>query len=319
MQNYLSKNLRQNVVITEASEIFQRLPLAFKGRYHIYHVTTNGISWLAIEPKQADGLVTLRRDRNKIESLEKLNCAIFLESASFYMKEKMMDEGIPFVIRGKQIYLPFIGMLMSKADNRELKPVYHISFLTQKILLLAIYKNWQDMKVSDIASFIGKSKMSISRCFDELEYLNVDVLSMKGKSRVISMPLNRKKLWDKLLPILRNPVIHKYILCEDVKLPYKAGMSALSEYSLFSDNEYPTYLVTKKEITSCGVKDVVPSREGDDVGSIVLELGYFIDFNNMHLQDPLSVALSLQGTGIDDERIDISIKEMLEEYVWSRE
>ena len=37
--------------------------------------------------------------------------------------------------------------------------------------------------------------MSISRCFDELEYLNVDVLEMKGKSRVINVPSDIKKLW----------------------------------------------------------------------------------------------------------------------------
>ena len=44
----------------------------------------------------------------------------------------MMEEGIPFVIEGKQVFLPFIGYLLSKENERELAPVHLISFLTQK-------------------------------------------------------------------------------------------------------------------------------------------------------------------------------------------
>lgn len=36
-------------------------------------------------------------------------------------------------------------------------------------------------------------------------------------------------------------------------------------------------------------------------------------------QDPLSVVLSLTGDEQEEERVDISINEMLEEYVWSKD
>ena len=60
-------------------------------------------------------------------------------------------------------------------------------------------------------------------------------------------------------------------------------------------------------------------QEVKEIGCIVLELGYFIDFSGKGLQDPLSVVLSLTGEEQEEERIDISINEMLEEYVWSRD
>lgn len=41
-----------------------------------------------------------------------------------------------------------------------------------------------------------------------------------------------------------------------------------------------------------------------------------IDFKNKKLEDPLSVTLSLTESEKQDERIGISIKRMLEEYVW---
>ena len=163
------------------------------------------------------------------------------------------------------------------------------------------------------------STKSASRCFDELEYLNVGVLGMKSKSRVIEIPDDRKELWLQIEHILRDPVIRRFILREDMKLEKKAGISALCEYSLLSDNVYPTYAVTKKELKASGVKMERQAGKLEEIGCVVLELGYFIDFWGKGLQDPLSVALSQTGEEQEEERVDLSINKMLEEYVWSKD
>ena len=319
MKEFLEKTLRQNVIMTENKEVYKKLPLVYRGRYDIFTVETNGALWMAIHPKDDVGLVMLRRDRAGVEKMTGLNCAIFLDRTTFYIKEKMMEEGIPFVIEGKQVFLPFIGYLLSKENERELTPVHLISFLTQKMLLMAIYERWNEVKVSDAAKRIGVSTKSASRCFDELEYLNIDVLGMKGKSRVINIPDDRKQLWQQIERVLRNPVIRRFVLREDMKIEKKAGISALCEYSLLSDNVYPTYAVTKRELKASGVKVEKQVSELEEIGCVVLELGYFIDFLGKGFQDPLSVVLSLTGEEQEEERVDISINEMLEEYVWSKD
>ena len=45
----------------------------------------------------------------------------------------------------------------------------------------------------------------------------------------------------------------------------------------------------------------------------------FIDFLGKGLQDPFSVVLSQTREEQEEERIDISINKMLEEYVWSKD
>ena len=319
MKKFLEESLRQNVIMTENKEVYKKLPLAYRGRYDIFTVETNGVLWMAIHPKDDAGLVMLRRDRAGVEKMTGLNCAIFLDRTTFYIKEKMMEEGIPFVIEGKQVFLPFIGYLLSKENERELAPVHLISFLTQKMLLMAIYERWNEVKVSGAAKRMGVSTKSASRCFDELEYLNIDVLGMKGKSRVINIPNDRKQLWQQIERMLRNPVIRRFILRKDMKLEKKAGISALCEYSLLSDNAYLTYAVTKKELKASGVTEEKQVSELEEIGCAVLELGYFIDFSGKGLQDPLSVVLSLTGEEQEEERVDNSISEMLEQYVWSRD
>lgn len=316
MKDFIEQTLRQSVSMEETEYLYDKLPLAFRGRYYFYKVMTNGISWIAIKPKNDASLVTLRKDRAMIEKVACLNCAIFLDSTTFYIKEKLIEEGIPFVLKEKQLYLPFIGIMLSNENKRDIAPVHLISFLTQRVIFVAIYDKWENVTVSEASVRLGVTKMSVSRCFDEIEYLNVDILGMKGKSRVITVPANTKKLWEDIQSVLRNPVITRYELVENIKLNKKAGISALCEYTLLSDNVYPTYAITKNEITKIGIKKMKQVHPGEEIGCAVLELGYFIDFEKKGLEDPLSVALSITESEKQDERINISIKDMLEEYVW---
>lgn len=316
MKEYLEKTLRQSVSIKEDISLFNKLPLVFRGRYIVLNIEINGMNWIAIQAKVRTGLVLLRKDRAKIEKVAGLNCAIFLESASYYVKEKLIEEGIPFVIKDKQVYLPFIGYMLSDSGEREIAPVHLISFLTQKLILTAIYEKWENVTVSKASVILGVSKMSVTRCYDEIEYLDIDILYLKGKSRVITVKADTRQLWERLQSVFRNPVIKRYELREDIHLEKRAGISALSEYSLLSDNNYPTYAITKKEISDSGIKNMKHIRQGEEIGCVVLELGYFIDYRHKSLEDPLSVALSLSDDERQDERVNISVKEMLEEHVW---
>ena len=316
MKDYLEKTLRQKVSIKANNSLCDKLPLAFKGRYYFFDIETNGMHWVAIKPKSDAGLVTLRKDRAKVQAAAGLNCAIFMDSTTCYIKEKLLEEGIPFVLADKQVYLPFIGFLLTSSGERDITPVQLISYLTQKLILTAIYEKWDKVTVSEAAVRLGVTNTSVTRCFDEIEYFSIDILDAKGKSRAITVSEDRKKLWEKLQSVLRNPVIARYELREDLLLDKKAGITALCEYSLLSDNDYPTYAITKKEITNTGINKMKRVRRGEEIGCVVLELGYFIDFDNKKIEDPLSVVLSLSDEEKQDERVSISINEMLEEYVW---
>lgn len=316
MKEYIEKCLRLPITIEENVDVWKKLPLRYKGNYNLYSVYLNKIEWLLAQPKEDLRLTALRNDRNQIEKASGLNCAFYFTKLNHYSKDTMMNEGIPFIVVEKQVYLPFLGMILSDKDDRRLAPVREISFLTQKLLLCALYERWQDMNVTKIAERLGVTKMSVTRCLDEIEYLEIDVLDTTGKTRKVTVEPDTRKLWDKIRPFLRNPVITKYQLAQDICLEKKAGISALCEYSLLSDNPYPTYGITKKELKETALKEYRQIAAGEDMGCEVLELGYFIDFNGKQVQDPLSVMLSMADKDMEDERVQRCVDEMLEEYVW---
>ena len=316
MRAFIEKSLRRPVTLVENMGIIKKLPLKFKGSYELFSVYQDSVEWIIAKPKKELRLNALRYDRSQIEKAAGLNCALYFNKLNYYTKETMLNEGIPFILEGKQVFLPFLGMLLSKKDDRRLVPVHTISFLTQKLILCALYERWNDMNATTIAEKLGVTKMSVSRCLDEIEYLDIKILDNSGKTRKVSVSEELKVLWEEIKPVLRNPVIARFQLAEDIRLDKKAGISALCEFSMLSDNGYPTYAIIKSELKETNIKQIRQISIGEDIGCEVLELGYFIEYNGKMVQDPLSIMLSLSAEDLEDERVQICIEEMLEEYVW---
>ena len=316
MKEYLEEETCLKVSMKETDKYYEKLPLMYKGRYIFYDMQMVGAKWIGLKPKYDIKLVDVRVDYKLIMRTLKSNCVFLFNSVTFYKKEKMHDEGIPFVIKDKQIYLPFLAIVLSSHGENGIKPVSKISFLTQKMVLVAMYEKWKGVSATEAAKRLEVTRMSASRCFDEIQYLGINILDMSGKTRLICVPNDIEALWKDIKDKLRSPVIKTYALSKDVKLDKLGGISALCEYSMLQDNVYPTYVITKKDIVKSGIREMEPVYFGEDIGSLVLEVGYFINFNNNNIEDPFSIILSLSQEDLDDPRVDLSIKEMLKENVW---
>lgn len=315
MKDFIEKKLGIELKIEQA-DYKDRLPMLYAALYEYMVAKMGKVEWVIAVPREQIHLSQLRKQHRQMEKLLNMHCCIYLNKTSPYSKNAMIADGIPFVIEDRDIYLPFLGILLAADTEREIKPVQKISFIAQKMIITAIYENWQGMNVTKAAEALGITKMSATRCFDEIEFFEIPILGLKGKSRIINMPEDKQTFWNQVKGILRNPVIATFFLNEDRKFKTKGGMSALDDYSMIADNNYPTYVISKKEMSGADIKNKQVSGKSDDVKCAVQEVGYIVDFNGGKDIDPLSLALSLSDEEKDDERVEISVREMLEEYVW---
>ena len=117
--------------------------------------------------------------------------------------------------------------------------------------------------------------------------------------------------------MLRNPVIRDFRLERkpDIDMIF-SGISALAEYSMLGEDECIHYAVSKNQVRSSGLKDMKEVPISEEPGCIVHELGYILPFGNNTAVDPLSAELMLTDEELSDPRVEISLKEMLEEAVW---
>ena len=318
MNTFLEDVLHLPVIVTDFRPE-KALPLSLATNYSLYRVVISGVECVFVEPKAETNLSAIRKHHKALEKLLEAKCVLFLPQTNQYARERFIEENIPFVINKKQIYLPFIGLALDFKDSRKLKPCYQISFLTQKMLLQSIYEGWHDVSVTQAAEKLDVAKMSITRCYDEIEALKLPYLRRKSRARLFSIADDAKEMWAELQSVLRNPVLQSLGLREVIKadLPL-SGLSALGHYSMLGDNSYPIYGITKRNFGKLGLSSSSLASVDETPACVLQELGYEIPFSAGAAMDPLSVALMLTEEELDDPRVEKSVEEMLEDNVWSK-
>ena len=315
-KEYIEKILHQDVQIMPYEEK-GLLPLAYRNSYDFCLMTVGCGTALIVEPSERIPLVTLRKQQHQMTIYTGLPCVLYMQQMNYYIRDALLNEGIPFVWEGHQVYLPFIGALLDDHQRQPVAACTRISFLTQKLLLTALYQRWQKVSVTQAARLLDVSKMSITRCFDELEALEVPYLSTRSRARSITADADRKSMWDSIQAYLRNPVITSYALKEvpDQVFPL-SGEAALAYYSMLDDGKCPVFAITKKDLQGIDLSSDKLAPAGEIPGCLIQELGYRIPFENNAAVDPLTVALCISEEEKADPRISMAIDEMLEEHVW---
>lgn len=315
MQKYLEKCLNKPIKLSVYLDC-KELSRSFEDIYNFYIVKTDSPEWLIAEPLMRFSLPFMRKHQRLMKKLSGMECALYLENQSLYIRNTMVEEGIPFIIWDKMAFLPFLNILIYMRADKVLKPVNRIAFLTQKLLLLALYEKWKDMTVQEIAKKLNVTIVAVRKCFDEIQYLKLPLIQEIGRSRLLSIDVSSREMWDMLEPICRNPVIKAYKLIEDVSADIKAGVSAICEYSGLQDNPYPTYAVTKRDLQRFQIKTRKQAFAEDEIGCVVHELGYCIDFKGKGVIDPLTAYMSMSEEQKRDDKIKLYIDKMLDEQVW---
>ena len=96
-------------------------------------------------------------------------------------------------------------------------------------------------------------------------------------------------------------------------------MSALGFYSMLGIILTRSMRFLKKDIGVLLAKNELLRSSADMPGCVIQELGYVIKFDNNQVIDPLSVALMITDSELNDPRVSKAIDEMLEVEVWSRD
>ena len=315
MQKYLEKCLKKPIKLSvywNCNELIQ----TFGDIYDFYIIKMEDFEWLIAEPLMGFSLNFMRKHQRLMKKLSGMECALYLKKQSVYIRNALVEEGIPFIIWDKMVFLPFLNILVYGRADKALKPVEKIAFLTQKLLLLALYEKWKDMTVQKIAKELNVTIVAVRKCFDEIQYLKLPIIKDVGRSRLLSIDASSREMWNMLEPIFRNPVIKTYKLVEDIAADIKTGISAICEYSGLQDNPYPTYAVTKRDLQRFQIKTRRQALTEDEIGCVVQELGYCIDFKGKGLVDPLTVYMSLNDEQRQSSEIEIYIDSMLKEHVW---
>jgi len=258
---------------------------------------------------------------SKVGEIEPDVEVIYLPPAlSSFNRKRLIALKIPFVVPGRQMYLPFLGLDLREyfKKRRAEKPV-RFRPATQAVFWAALYAPaGATVSPSQLAEELGYSQMSMSRAFDEIEATGLVEIRSKGRTRVFQVPKNREQLLNDALPYLSSPVRKKITVSGLLSRSglVLAGETALSRYGMLSEPAQEVYAASartwqNKEQTEENV--FVPAHEGD---CIEIEIWKYPPelFARGEVVDPLSLYLSLRH--LQDDRVAIALEHLLKESIW---
>ena len=311
---YLNKVLGIEVVYKNGE--FEHLPNFIAVRYRLRMVSMNGQRVIFLYPKtELEQIEVLKKHIARIQKNEDLPVVLVLNELGYRQKEYLIREKIPFIVEGRQIYLPFMALYLQERCNAEKKPREEILPSAQMLLLHFIYGKAQELSTSQAAKDLELTPTSISRASKQLEEMGLLHIKKAGVQRILQSEDSPKMLFqkagDKLLnPIKRTVYVPKKFVGTDL---LESGYSALAECSMLNAPNVKCYATEK--ISQW--KNVMTNSLMDSQVQVAVEMWRYNPrkLSKRNIVDELSLALALREDA--DERVEEAVEKMLNE-LWGR-
>ena len=248
---YLDKVLGVKVTYNDVE--FKHLPNFIATRYRLRMVSMIEQKMIFLYPKtELEQIEVLKKHIARIQKNENLPVVLVLKELSFRQKEYLIREKIPFIVDGKQIYLPFMAVYLQERCSAEKKTREEILPSAQMLLLHFIYGGAQELSTSQAAKDLELTPTSISRASKQLEEMGLLHIKKEGVPQFyrFSHPITNQypamiELFTRKLDAIQLP--------EDAvltPLPMDEDISSLS--AILLDDDYYEFLKQGK-VTVDGV------------------------------------------------------------------
>ena len=291
----------------------QGLSFMLLGLYNLYECDYNGSRFILMCHKKkavyTPGAVSAHMAQ--IQAATGLQAVFATTEMPSYKRARFLEKHIPFIIPGKQMYLPFTGLLLTESDSPAPKKFDSLGNLAQILILAKLMKRFADLlSIGTACSMFQYSRISVIRAFDELEHFQLARRCPATKH--LEFIADNGKLWKKALPLLHNPQ-RRIIGLE--KIPqglsvYESGINALSKHSMLSPDPQMEYAVEAKAFNKLGIKPECPIEDAP----VLIELwSYAPAIIRGNSIDPFSLYLTLKDN--PDDRVQIALETMLKEFL----
>ena len=237
-------------------------------------------------------------------------------------RKQLIQQGIAFVVPGRQLFAPSMGMILSERYGTEPQRAAAIASPATQALLIwflnqhPVSETWHPFEA---AAALGYAGMTATRAVRELLQFELFELEERGRAKYLKLTDSRHALWEKAKPFLRTPVIKTLWTYDRSILALAgsrfAGESALARLTMLNEPQQPVIAITS-EAAQQSRQDGIFFEPRQLADAIAVQVWRYIP--NMLVKekivDPLSLWLSLQHN--TDDRIQMALDDIEENFRW---
>lgn len=244
------------------------------------------------------------------------------EALASYERRRLIEQKVPFLVPGNQLYLPDLGIDLREHFRRPAGAVdAALSPSAQAMLIMAMLRHpWQaDWQPSEVAVALGYTPMTLSRAVKEITAAGLATAYTVGRSRWLRMELAPEQLWEQAQPVMRSPVRRTVWAAVDgdfvLRFGRIAGLSALARRSMLAEPKWPVFAATAadwKVALDAGVRELPEPEAGAQEWQLWAYSPALVP--DADTVDPLSLMLSLSDKA--DDRIQLALDELKGQLPW---
>lgn len=287
------------------------MPYLITDRYEIQKVAIGTVTALMLKLKvDFPSVGTIQKHIARIQRAEQYPAFLVLESISKYRRDALIKAHIPFVVPGKQLYLPFLGVALNERCDSETESTEKLLPSAQAIFFYYLYSKQDRIYINDAVKDLQYSAMSVSRAAKQLVQTGLFEECKEGVQKLLIARYDRKEMFERMRPLMIDPVKRRiYIALEDIPVQCcLAGYSAMAHYTMLNAPALTCYaadVVAKLK----GAAKLVNADQQAEVEIWKYDPSVLCKGNCV---DPLSLIMSLQENL--DERTEEAIEELLEKF-----
>lgn len=277
---------------------------------------------LAIDRLEAKpSLADIKSRLNKARRMVDRPVVYATNALASYERRYLITEKVPFVVPGNQLYLPDLGIdLREYFRQRQAAPETTLSPAAQATLtsLLLNPASQEGLLPAELADTLGYTPMTLSRAIRELTTTGLVTTLAGTRYRKIRLAQLPSETWERALPWMRSPI--KRVAWADPTTPALqnaplAGLSAISHYTSLAEPKVTVRAVTLPQWKSALAKglQVVPEWQPGTIEWQIWQYDPALGKKGK-IVDPLSLTLSTRDAG--DERIQMALSELREQFPW---
>ena len=267
-------------------------------------------------------LSEIRTWLDKVKAVAGQPVVYAIEALASYERRRLIEQKIPFIVPGNQLYLPDLGLDLREYFRKRTAPKESpLSPSAQAMLITALLRQpWQsDWQPAKIAVALCYTPMTLSRAVKELTATGLATAYTVGRSRWLQMEQPPERIWELANPALRTPVKRTVWVAGHSSISNLsrriAGTSALARCSMLAEPNYPVYAIAAADwnaATDAGVQALPEPEAGAQEWQLWSYSPALVPDGST--VDPLSLMLSLQENA--DDRIQLALDELKGQLPW---
>lgn len=300
------------------AEYKNKLPLPiFMTMRDIMMVEIYGVNFAVIDVMKETELSVAAMKKQKVKYEKALQCPVAYEVVlnSVSMRNALVKNGVPFVDLPGNVFLPFMGLVLLDVYHKQFVKADKMMPATQMVFLELLYMDDEESLLkSEVANKLNLTKTSITRATAQLEKMGLIQQIKSGTEITVMRNYSRKEYYENAKAYLINPVQKEITVLryEATFESFSAGETALSQESELNPPRMEVCAIYKGEEVVDQL-EIVDARSEDPDKCLRVQLwkynpSYFARAGRV---DPVSLACTFKGN--EDERIEMSIEELLEE------